>query len=56
MQGLAPRMNVYSDGQATFQQAIQTGIHRGTIDIATHEVLLSIRGSCEVSLSRMLFK
>ena len=42
---LAPRMNVYSEGQATFQEATQTAIPCGTIEIVIREVLWSIRGS-----------
>ena len=36
----------YSEGQATFQKATQTGIHCGTLKIVIQEVLWSIRGSC----------
>ena len=35
----------YSKGQATFQQATQTGIPYGTLEIVIQEVLWSIRGS-----------
>ena len=35
----------YSEGQATLQQASQTGIPRGTLEIVIQEVLWSIRGS-----------
>ena len=36
----------YSEGQATFQEATQTGIPCGTLEIVIQEVLWSIRGSC----------
>ena len=45
MPGLAPRMDVYPEGDATFKSASRTGIRQGMLEIVIEEVLWSIRGS-----------
>ena len=39
MHGLPPRINVYSEGEATFEYASRTRMRQGTLEIVIEEVL-----------------